>query len=415
MFTESEFSVFDFVSCISEAIDLVYPALSNHHKKVAYIAYSLAGEMGIEDEEIKDIILAATLHDIGAFTIKERAQIASLSFEESDLLGKHCTVGYRLLTNFEPLDNAALLIKYHHAHYDEAEGDVPIGSYIIHLADRLAVMLDDRKEVLEQIPGILKKIEKSGAIFHPDALAALHRMEKLEYFWIEACSLQVHSSLTERVQFPRKKIDLDMLRSFAKIVSHIIDFRSRFTATHSSGVAAVALEITTICGFSERECKMMEIAGFLHDLGKLTISDDILEKNGALTDEEFNEIRKHTYFTYVIINKIKGLEHISTWAAYHHEKLDGSGYPFHIKGEDFTRLARIMAVADIMTAITEDRPYRVGMKPEDAMRVLTNMVGRGAIDGGIVEIVKANFARINDVRAEAQRDAHSEYNAIRKK
>jgi len=206
---------------------------------------------------------------------------------------------------------------------------------------------------------------------------------------------------------------LETLRSFAKVLSYIIDFRSRFTSTHSSGVAAVALELTTISGFSGRECKLMEIAGFLHDIGKLSVSYDILEKNGTLTEEEYSEMRKHTYYTYIVLNKIKGFEQISKWAAYHHERLNGNGYPFHIEGEEFSKMARIMAVADIVTAITEDRPYRLGMKSEEAIRILNNMVKSEAIDEGVVNIVKDNFFRINDVRIKAQEEALHEYTVFR--
>ena len=413
MLTESEFSIFDFASCISEAIDLVFPALNNHHKEVAYISYSIAKEMNLSDDEIKDIVLASILHDIGAFTNEERLQVKLTLFNDSSC-DHHCIEGYKLLKNFEPLFNAATIIKYHHAHYEESRHEIPIGSYIVHLADRLSVVLDDNKEILAQIPEIMKKVKNNQFKFHPDTLTALSRLEKLEFFWIEACSLQFYNVLPERMRFTKKIIDLKTLRSFAKVVACIIDYRSRFTSTHSSGVAAVALELTTISGFSERECKMMEIAGFLHDIGKIAISNDILEKNGVLTYEEFNEMRKHTYYTYVVLNKVKGLEHISTWAAYHHEKLNGNGYPFHVKGENFSKLARIMAVSDIVTAITEDRPYRLGMKSEEAIKILTHMVEDGAIDKGIVEIVKENFSCINEVRVKAQQNALREYTSFRK-
>jgi len=412
MFAENDFSVFDFVYSIAEIIDLVSSDLNNHHKKVAYISYRLAKEMNLPDDEVSDIFLAAKLHDIGAFTNEERLQIKMALFEDS-AFDQHSVMGYKLLEKFEPLREVAILIKNHHAYYNESSYEIPKGSYVIHLADRLSVLLDDRIEVLCQIPKIMRQIDHNQSIFHPDALAALRRLAKLEYFWIEACSLPVYYDLMEKMRFPKRTIDLETLRDFAKVIANIIDFRSRFTSTHSSGVAAVALELTTISGFSKRECKLMEIAGFLHDLGKLAISNDILEKNGALTDGEFNEMRKHSYYTYVVLNKIRGLEQISTWAAYHHERLNGNGYPFHVKGEDFSKLARIMAVADIVTAITEDRPYRPGMNSEEAIRILADMVENGSIDKGTVEIVKENFSRINDVRIKAQQNAMQEYIASR--
>jgi putative nucleotidyltransferase with HDIG domain len=404
-----EISLFDFISGISEAVDLVSSELNSHHNKVAYISYNIAKEMYLPEEEINNIVLAASLHDIGAFTNEERFQVVLALFDDNDS-DKHSIVGYELLRRFEPLTDVATLIKYHHAHYDKSNPEIPIGSYVIHLADRLSILIDEHREVLEQVPRIMKDIDQRQSIFHPDTMDALHRVVKLEYFWIETCSLKFNNVLSERLKFPKKAMELDTLRELAKIVSQIIDFRSRFTSTHSSGVAAVAQELAVICGFSERESKLVEIAGYLHDIGKLSISNSILEKNGSLNFEEFNEMRKHTYYTYTILRKIKGFEQIATWAAYHHERLDGNGYPFHVKGEDFSKLARIMAVADIVTAITEDRPYRVGMKSEKAIEILSNMAENGGIDNGIVEIVKENFSLINEVRKKAQQEALIEYN-----
>lgn len=410
MFIEKyEISLFDFISGISEAVDLVSSELNSHHNKVAYISYNIAKEMYLPEEEINNIVLAASLHDIGAFTNEERFQVVLALFDDNDS-DKHSIVGYELLRRFEPLTDVATLIKYHHAHYDKSNPEIPIGSYVIHLADRLSILIDEHREVLEQVPRIMKDIDQRQSIFHPDTMDALHRVVKLEYFWIETCSLKFNNVLSERLKFPKKAMELDTLRELAKIVSQIIDFRSRFTSTHSSGVAAVAQELAVICGFSERESKLVEIAGYLHDIGKLSISNSILEKNGSLNFEEFNEMRKHTYYTYTILRKIKGFEQIATWAAYHHERLDGNGYPFHVKGEDFSKLARIMAVADIVTAITEDRPYRVGMKSEKAIEILSNMAENGGIDNGIVEIVKENFSLINEVRKKAQQEALIEYN-----
>jgi len=412
IFTEPEFSIFDFASCISEAMDLVSPFLNNHHKKVAYLSYRISVQMGLPDDEVIDIVLAAVLHDIGAFTVEERLDVIQSKFRDSSY-DQHSVMGYNLLKGFQPLSNAAAIIKHHHAHYGEATEGVPQGSHVVHLADRVSVMLSDQEEVFGQVPGIMREIETNRAMFHPDSLKALKELEGLEYFWIEACLVPAGYTLPDRLRNARELVDLESLRSFAKVIAHFIDYRSRFTSTHSSGVAAVALELTRLSGFSERECRLMEIAGFFHDIGKLAISNDILEKNSALSDEEINEMRKHTYYTYVILNKIKGLEHISTWAAHHHEKLDGSGYPFHVRGENFSKLSRIMAVADIFTAITEDRPYRAGMSSEDSMRVLRNLVHNNSVDGAVVALAAENVTHLIKVRAKAQQEAFAEYAAFR--
>ncbi|MDR1858183.1 MAG: HD domain-containing protein [Treponema sp.] len=411
MAAKNEFSISELVCAISEAADLVSPVLGSHHKKVSSIAGSIAREMNLPSYYIQDIVLAAMLHDIGAFTIGER--VKTLAFQSCENgMDRHSLLGYQLLKNFRPLARAAVLIQYHHADYDASRDEVPLGSYILHLADRAAILFNDRREVLEQIPEITQKVIEIHHRFHPGVLAAFLRLSKLEYVWLGAFLPPHGAVLMRKRQVTAETMELETLRDFAKVIARIIDFRSRFTATHSSGVAAVARELTRLSGFSGRECDLMEIAGLLHDLGKLAVPSEILEKSGKLNREEFNVIRKHAYYTYVILSKVNGLEDIATWAAYHHERQDGTGYPFHVSGEDFPRLACVMAVADVLTALTEDRPYRRGMDKEQAMRILFSMAESGAIDLGIVELADKNFFRINSVRAMAQQQAQKDYEAF---
>ncbi|MCL2812222.1 MAG: HD domain-containing protein [Clostridia bacterium] len=412
MLIESQILIYDFVWAMSEAIDLISPALQGHHKQVTYIAGTIALEMGLSHNETQDIILAAMLHDIGAFSMEEWNML--LSFEASGVdLDRHAFLGYKLLKDFDPLAKAADLIRYHHANFCQSIPTVPVGSLVIHLANEVSFLIDEHSEILKQIPQILANLTQKRSLFHPDAIAAFERLAKKEWFWIEASSLSLlRADMLKRVHLSKEFIDLATLRDFAKVVAQIIDFRSRFTATHSSGVAAVAMELSLLSGFSEKECKMMEIAGFLHDLGKLAVPNEILEKNGALSAAEVNVIRKHTYYTYAILSKLRGLEHIAVWAAQHHERLDGSGYPFHAKGGEFSKLSRIMAVADVVTALTEDRPYRPGMNREEAETVLRDMVNTNELDGDIVALASKNFLYINDVRTKAQQEAWMHYEAF---
>ena len=413
MYNEKEIPIYDFVCVISETLDLVVPALSGHHKKVAIIACRIAQSMNIPDEEIQYIILASMLHDVGAFSAAERLKIQQYnSFEEG--LDEHAIRGSRLLKGFAPFSKVAKIIQYHHANYDPLKRSIPLGSYIVHLADRISVLPDERLEILGQVPEILENIRLKKHQFHPDILAAFINLSKLECFWIEAFLPSANTSVLKKALFSKKIIGVDILKSFAKVLSQLIDFRTGFTATHSSGVAAVARDLAAISGFSERECKLMEIAGLLHDIGKLAVPNEILEKNGKLNKEEFNVIKKHTFYTHSILSKITGLEEVAIWASYHHERLDGNGYPFHVKGEDFSKLARIMAVADTFTALTEDRPYRLGMNKEQSMEVLFNMAKYGGIDKNLIGLANNNFFRINEIRVKAQKEERKDYNNFQK-
>jgi HD-GYP domain-containing protein (c-di-GMP phosphodiesterase class II) len=148
---------------------------------------------------------------------------------------------------------------------------------------------------------------------------------------------------------------------------------------------------------------LMEVAGNLHDIGKLAIPNSILEKPGKLTKEEMAVMKSHTYFTYSIINTIGGLQEIAEWAAYHHEKLDNSGYPFRCKEADLSTGARIMMVADIFTALAEDRPYRKGMDKDGVVRVLKEFSDRKQLDSRIVNLLIENYNEILPRVAEKQR------------
>ena len=410
MFSENNISVSDFVLALSETIDLVSPNLSNHHRKVSYISYTIASEMGLSNDKVQDIILASLLHDIGVFSVEEH--IGTLKYDSiDDFSNDHALLGYKLLKDFAPLSRVALLIKYHHENYKKLQHFVPIGSYIICLADRIAILLDDRYEILHQVPDVYAKIVRYQKIFQPKALAAFNRLSNREAFWVEVATPPIDAILS-KTHFSKEVVNLETLRAFAKVFSHLIDFRCRFTATHSSGVAAVALELATIDGFSERECKMMEIAGFLHDLGKLTVPSSILGKNGPLDEEEILCMKKHAYYTHAILNKINGLGQIVSLAAQHHERMDGSGYPFHLHGENISKLARIIATSDVVTALTENRPYRSGMERRKVMKILHSLVESGGIDKNIVALVSKNFPRINDARIKAQTQALREYKAF---
>jgi HD-GYP domain-containing protein (c-di-GMP phosphodiesterase class II) len=177
-------------------------------------------------------------------------------------------------------------------------------------------------------------------------------------------------------------------------------------------VTAVAATLAQLFGFSEDECQMMQVAGYLHDLGKLAVPEAILEKPGRLSPEEYCIIKAHTYYSFKILDTLSELEVINTWASYHHERLDGKGYPFCLQAENLSMGSRIMAVADVFTAITEDRPYRQALARPDALRVLYRMSQDKALDEDVVAVLQDRFDDINSVRMAAQADAAKEYHAL---
>lgn len=199
-----------------------------------------------------------------------------------------------------------------------------------------------------------------------------------------------------------------LLNALAKAMN-LIDFRSPFTAMHSAGVAASAKALAKLAGLDEESCMKMEIAGNLHDVGKLRVPNEILEKPGKLTDEEFNKVKEHPYYTRLILMDVEGFEEIADWAGFHHEKLNGRGYPFHFDGDFLSLGSRIMTVADIFSAITEERPYRKPMSREQAMKVMWENVESGGICRNIVQLLEDNYDAVNDARMKKSLEAGARY------
>lgn len=180
---------------------------------------------------------------------------------------------------------------------------------------------------------------------------------------------------------------------------------------HSAGVSASAVALAKHAGLSETECVMMWIAGHMHDVGKLKVPRAILEKPGRLTEEEFNIIKEHPYYIRKILSNVEGFDRISDWAAFHHEKLNGNGYPFHLSSSGLDTGARIMAVADIFSAVTEVRPYRTGMSRAQTEDVLSAQVRSGGIDGDLVGLLMDNYDEIDSERDKASRTEGKNYYA----
>lgn len=411
--TETRIPLFNLVTSLSKALDLMCPLLVNHHMQVAYTALALAGEIGLSPAEKREVAVAGALHDIGAFSVADRVALLRFELEKPH---EHARAGYYLLKMFGPFSKIAEMVQFHHVPWRNGRGAtfqdhaVPMGSHMLCLADNVSVLLDKTQFALSQADDILDKIlANSGKTYVPELVQAFQRLAAKEFFWLELASDSLEAILLRRVGVETLELDLKQLCDFARLLCRVVDFKSAFTATHSSGVAASAVALAAKVGFSPRECEVMRIAAFLHDLGKLAIPSEILEKAGRLNDDEYDIMRSHVYHTFRILDSIEGLDVVNAWGSMHQERLNGSGYPFHRTAHDLPLGSRIMAVADVFTALTEDRPYRKGMTKQHTLDTLNRMVAEGELDGAVVATLAAHFDEINAQRAQAQQAAVEEY------
>lgn len=409
--SDLKISLFEMVLSLSSLIDLVNPDLVGHHKRVAYIAHSLSTEIGLSAGEKNDLVMAALLHDTGALSLKERFNALHFEFDNPN---RHAELGYRLLGTFTYFEKAAALVKFHHIPWNFGEGSffngnpVPFGSHIIHLADRIDVLIDHKSEIIGQVGTICDMIKSyKGWLFQPELVDAFLGLSKKEAFWLDISYLP--EAFRQKLDFGTIVLNEEELLDIAYLFEKVIDFRSRFTATHSSGVASVAEALAGICGMKAEQCNKMKIAGYLHDLGKLAVPAEILEKPGKLTQQEVNIIKTHTYFTYQVLDNIGGFEDINQWASFHHEFLNGGGYPFRLKSDEIPLGSRIMSIADVFTAITEDRPYRKGFEAEQAIAIMADMSKSEIVDREILSTLLSNYNQIDSIRKTAQAKAEKDY------
>lgn len=187
----------------------------------------------------------------------------------------------------------------------------------------------------------------------------------------------------------------------------LIQTVSPATAMHSKGVAAVARMLGEKAGLNKKNTTLLAISGVLHDIGKIAVPDQILNKAGPLSTGESREMQSHVKMTISILSTIPIHSTILNWCAFHHERLNGTGYPFGLNRSVLDKGSRIMSIADVFVALTEDRIYRDGMAPNDAVSVMEVMVGANELDTELFEILRVEPSLYNDTRLLIQHDTNS--------
>lgn len=402
-----EIDIIGLLSAFSFALDCVEAELihvtSNHGKRVAYMSVCMAEKMGVSDDALRDLAACALLHDnaltqyINEEFYSDISNIDTLKVSSDDItprqLGMHCIYGEKNLKKYPFKTGVKDVILYHH---EEADGsgpfekkwtEVPLFARIIHFSDMLDAFCKAQKFDEDVFNKAVHFIEKNKDkrfdsevtkmffdAFDKDEFSRLGDEHIEEYFW-------------EKVQCEKSFYSFNVLKDLADLFAKIIDYKSEFTSRHSLGVARTASKISEIMGYDKVICDKMYLAGALHDVGKIAIGNEILEKPARLTDEEFAKMKNHAGYTYMILSKVDGFEEIRDIAAFHHERLDGSGYPFGKRADELTTLQRIMACADIYQALTEKRPYKDGMDHDKACEILKDMADKNWIDKNITEVI----------------------------
>lgn len=383
---------------------------SNHSKRVAYISTVMAKDLKLCNEQRFDIVALSILHDNG---LTERALRGGLGLEPQNkrkfLEGfkDHCIIGEENIKKFPFLTDVKNALKYHHESYDgggffKIKGEaIPKMSQIISFADTIDTQFNLKLDFDEKKQDIISYIrKKENKWFSTEIIESFIRVSDKPSFSLDLRDEFISRAIKRNLIKVDKELTYEEVREITNVFSKIIDCKSPFTATHSQGLAEKTEIMADFYNKGRIEKMKLLIAADLHDIGKLTVPNSILDKPGRLDRDEFRTIQTHTYYTRVCLESLCGFEDITEWASNHHEKLNGTGYPYGFDRSKLDFNSRLMACIDIYQALREDRPYRSGLSHSKSINILTDMAQEDLVDLNIVKDIDYVFGKETKISEE---------------
>ncbi|MBB1489543.1 HD-GYP domain-containing protein [Oceanospirillum sediminis] len=390
----------DLTLMISDVIDQVGLDDSQHGKRVGYMAWKCSGHLDIPNFSPTDILVTGLLHDIGVSSSRDHELLVTQM--DWDKAQAHCEEGTKLLRDLPFYSKYIPAIRHHHTKWPAlSESDIDEGSKLlaslVFLADRADALLfqyldnnpDD--EPIHAMAFIQAQLtDQLSDYFAPVCVDAFIRASSIDAFWFNLESAHLDRYIHNLDISVPVSLDIQATEAVALILAAAVDAKSPFTADHSIRVGKLACYIAQQAGLPDLRCQQLRIAGYLHDIGKLHIPDKILDKQGPLNAKETIAMHRHGFEAKDILERVEAFREIALWSCQHHEFLDGSGYPYHLTGEQIPLESRILTIADIFQALAQKRPYRDSMPLSQVIGILTDLTTEGKIDANVLEIVYAH-------------------------
>lgn len=375
--------IVEIVRCALSKID---PRLMEHGERVGYIAAKICEQSeSRSDINLSKLFILCVLHDIGAYKTDE---IDDMVRFETEAQFDHSLYGYLFIKNTIHLSEYAEAVLYHHTDYSsKVMKTCPCAAYaqLIYLADRADILMNSGKGDLSAIRA------HSGSKFSPEFVDALFRAEE-KYGMSKKIA---DGSYIETVNELISSVEISGFETmdYLKLLVYAMDFRSPYTVTHTADTTIISVETGKLMALSEHELQSLYLGAFLHDIGKIAIPHSILEKPGELTAKEYAAVQKHITEGENILRGVVNDE-ICDIALRHHEKLDGSGYFRGLTAEQLTLPQRILAVADIMSALTQQRSYKEAYPKDKVIGILRGMRDSGKLCPRVIDTVCENYDTI---------------------
>jgi HD-GYP domain-containing protein (c-di-GMP phosphodiesterase class II) len=419
-----ELRLSEVLSALSHALDITEGQPRGHAERTCLIGMRLGTQIGLDERQRSSLFYALLLKDAGCSS--NSAKVAAL-YGNSDAVVKHdrkvtdhLRLGQSLrhmLRNTAP--GASPLTKLRHIRELAAEGSAGARELTALRCERGAdvarkvgmdeataeaiaaldehwdgrgypsgvagdeipllgrvLCLAQTAEVFWQLGGAAAAVEvaraRSGGWFDPALVDALSSFEHDEAFWF---SLEQPNVEECEPADSVETVDQERLDRVAEAFATVVDAKSPYTGRHSEGVAQIAVGLAYLLGLDERTRRDLYRAGLLHDIGKLGVSNRILDKRGPLDDDEWQEVRRHPLTSLQILRRVGVLRNVARLSGLHHERLDGSGYYLGFDGTQLDLPARVLAVADVAEALSAHRPYRNALEPDEVLAIMAREAG----------------------------------------
>ncbi len=415
---------------LSFALDLTEGAVSGHAIRSCLLAVRVALAAGLEPEVISDLYYACLLKDVGcssnsarmcqivggddrvvkagakladwtrplrpklstvkllwqqvlpdASWLQKSARIVKIAADQHknnrELIELRCDRGAMIVQKLGLGIEAAVGVRHLDEHWDGGGypgglkgANIPIISRLMAIGQHLDAFCMDQGPQ----PAIDTLIERSGRWFDPDltaAAASLDQSRRLFQYCLPNDATEETRAAILRLN-PESETRLSALDidAICETFADVVDAKSPFTYRHSVGVMGAAVAIGKVMGLPANRMQVLRRAALLHDVGKLSISNTILDKPTKLTDAELGIVKTHPGLSSEILGHIGAFREIAVMAGEHHEKLDGTGYPAGLSGKDLSLESRLLAVADIYGALSEKRPYREALPPSQIAMIM---------------------------------------------
>ncbi|MGD0892368.1 MAG: HD domain-containing phosphohydrolase [Terracidiphilus sp.] len=448
--TGEQIALSEVISALSFALDLTEDAVPGHAIRSCLLGMRIGAALGLSNAQLGDLYYALLLKDVGcssnaarmcqilggddrsakrsvktvdwtrvtleglglawrnalpgASPWRKALRVVEIGFHRernnAEVIGLRCERGADIVRKIGLGEGCADAIHSLDEHWngsgypDHLSGvESPLLARIVGVAQHLDVFAveESRERAIDTL------VERRNTWFDPELVQIAVSLDAGGTLWTGWATSEERARVMDMEPGGALVIGAEEVDQICEAFADVVDAKSSFTYRHSLGVTAVAVNLAEELGLSAERLQLVRRAALLHDLGKLSVSNAILDKPGKLDDAEWQAVRRHPEISQQILERIPSFATIAAIAGRHHERLDGTGYPFRLTAKDLSLEDRIVAMADVYGALSEDRPYRAGL-PQDQILAILDAEVPGKLDADCFEALKSFLDHEEDTR-----------------